>query len=44
MLAVVVFCRDLVARATAELFLPLVDLFRGKTASLVVPSKVFASP
>ena len=28
----VVFCRDGVARATAELFLPLADLFRGKTA------------
>ncbi len=44
MLVVVVFCRDRVARATAELFLPLVDLFSGKTASLVAQAKVFVSP
>jgi len=42
MLVVVFFCRDRVARLTAELFLPLVDLFKGKTASLVAPAKVFA--
>src|SRR5262245_36347308 len=42
MLALVVFCRDLVARVTAEMFLPLVDHFKGKTASLVAPAKVFA--
>lgn len=42
-LVLVVFCRDKVARATAELFLPLADLFRGKTSSLVAPAKVFAS-
>ncbi len=42
-LVLVVFCRDEVARATAELFLPLADLFRGKTISLVAPAKVFAS-
>jgi hypothetical protein len=44
MLVVVVFCRDPVARVTAELFLPLVDLFKGKTASLVAPAKVFSTP
>jgi hypothetical protein len=44
MLVVVVFCRDLVARVTAELFLPLVDLFKAKTASLIAQAKVFASP
>ena len=42
MLVVVVFCRDPVARVTAELFLPLVDLFKGKTGSLIAPAKVFA--
>ncbi|MHC4401268.1 MAG: hypothetical protein ACYTG0_16475 [Planctomycetota bacterium] len=42
-LVLVVFCRDRIARATAELFLPLADLFRSKTASLVAPAKVFAS-
>ena len=42
MLVVVVFCRDPVARVTAEVFLPLVDLFRAKTATLVAPAKVFA--
>jgi hypothetical protein len=43
LVVVVFFCRDLVARTTAELFLSLVDLFRGKTASLVAPPKVFAA-
>ena len=42
-IVLVVFCRDTVARATAELFLPLADLFRGKTASLIVPATMFAS-
>ncbi len=42
-LVLVVFCRDRVPRASAELFLPLADLFRGKTASLVAPATVFAS-
>ena len=42
-LVLVVFCRDKVARTTAELFLPLADLFRGKTASLIVPATVFTS-
>jgi len=41
-LVVVVFCRDTVTRATAELFLPLADLFRARTASLVAPVTVFA--
>jgi len=44
MLVVVVFCRDPVARVTAQMFLPLVDLFKGKTGSLVAAAKVFASP
>ena len=42
MLVIVVFSRDPVARVTAEMFLPLVDLFKGKTASLVAPAHVFA--
>jgi len=42
MLVLVVFCLDPVARATAELFLPLVVLFKGETASLVASAKVFA--
>jgi hypothetical protein len=41
MLVIVLFCRDRVARGTAELFLPLVDLFKGTTAALVTPAKVF---
>src|SRR5215468_7420948 len=44
MLVVVIFCRDPVARSTAQMFLPLVDLFKGKTGSLVAAAKVFASP
>ena len=44
MLVIVVFCRDPVARVTAQMFLPLVDLFKGKTGSLVASAKVFASP
>jgi hypothetical protein len=42
MLVLVVFCRNRVPRATAELFLPLADLFKGKTAFLVAPARVFA--
>lgn len=42
-IVLVVFSRDKVARATAELFLPLADLFRSKTESLMVPAAVFAS-
>jgi len=44
LVVVVFFCRELVARATAEMFLPIIDLFRGKTASLVAPATVFAPP
>ena len=43
MLVLVVFCRDRLPRTTAELFLPLADLFKAKTASLAAPAKVFAS-
>jgi hypothetical protein len=42
MLVIVVFCRDHIARVTAEMFLPLIDLFKGKTASLVASEKVFS--
>jgi hypothetical protein len=42
LLVLVVFCRDQVARTTAEMFVPLVDFFKSKTASLVAPAKVFA--
>jgi len=41
---VVVFCRDPVARVMAQMFLFLVDLFKGKTGSLVAAAQVFASP
>jgi hypothetical protein len=39
----VVFCREPVARATAERFLALTDLFKGQTAALVQAGKVFAA-
>jgi hypothetical protein len=42
LLVLVVFCRDPVPRATVEQFLPLADLFKGQTASLVEAGKVFA--
>lgn len=42
MLVVVCFCRDRIARATAELFLALIDLFKSKTGCLIAPAKVFA--
>jgi hypothetical protein len=42
MLVVVIFCRDRLARSTAELFLSLADLFRSKTESLIALAKVFA--
>jgi hypothetical protein len=41
MVVVVVFCRDPVTRVTAQMFLSLVDLFKGQTGSLVAPAKVF---
>jgi hypothetical protein len=37
-----VFCRDTVSRTVAENFLPLVNLFKEKTGSLVGPAKVFS--
>ena len=43
LLVIVVFCRDRVARTTAERFLALTDLFKGQTASLVQAGKVFAA-
>jgi hypothetical protein len=42
MLVIAVFCRNRVSRTTAELFLPLADLFKSKTAALITPAKVFA--
>lgn len=44
LLVIVVFCRDHVPRATAERFLPLADLFKRQTASLVETGKVFQDP
>ena len=41
LLVIVVFCRDQVARATAERFLALADLFQRQTAVLVEAGKVF---
>jgi hypothetical protein len=38
---IVAFCRERIARSTSELFLPLADLFRGRTESLVAPERVF---
>jgi hypothetical protein len=43
LLVIVVFCRDQVARATAERFLALAALFQRHTASLVEAGKVFAA-
>jgi len=42
-LVLVVFSRDRITQATAELFLPLADLFRNKTESLIAPATVLAS-
>lgn len=42
MLVVVMFCRDVLSRATAELFLALMDLFRNKTTSLAGATKIFS--
>jgi len=42
-LVLVAFCRDQFSRAVAEHFLPLVSLFKGKTASLAEGGKIFAS-
>jgi hypothetical protein len=43
MLVLVVFCEGGIPRSTAELFLPLADFFKAKTASLIESGKVFAS-
>ena len=43
MVAVVLFCRDAFSRATAEQFMALTDFFKGSTASLAEPEKVFAA-
>jgi hypothetical protein len=42
MIVIVVFCRDTVSRGVAENFLPLANLFKEKTGSLVGPAKVFS--
>lgn len=42
MIVFVVFCRDAISRDTAEHFLPLANLFKSKTTSLVAPAKVFS--
>ena len=43
MLVLVVFCRDRVSRPTAERFLEVANLFKGKTTSLAYPETVFAT-
>ncbi|MEW5980184.1 MAG: hypothetical protein AB1898_30685 [Acidobacteriota bacterium] len=42
-LVIVLFCRDVVTRATAERFLGLTELFKSKTAQLVESQKIFSS-
>ncbi len=42
MIVIVVFCRDVFSRATAERFLALANLFQSKTASLVETKKIFS--
>jgi hypothetical protein len=39
---IVVFCRDVVSRATSEHFLPLTNLFMSQTTSLVEATKIFS--
>ncbi len=41
MLVLVVFCRDVLSREVAERFLEVANLFKGKTLSLAMPTKVF---
>ena len=41
-LIIVLFCRDQFARAVGELFLPLIDSFQGRTASLAGARKIFS--
>lgn len=43
MIAVVVFCRDTCSRKTAEQFMALTDFFKGSTAALADPQRVFAA-
>ena len=43
MVAVVLFCRDVFSRTTAEQFMALTDFFKGSTAALAEPQKVFAA-
>ena len=40
-LVIVLFCRDQFARAVGELFLPLIDSFKGRTHSLAGAGKIF---
>ena len=40
--AMVAFCRDQFSRAAAEHFLPLVSLFKSRTAGLVAAGRIFA--
>ena len=42
-MVIVVFCRDDIARATAERFLGLTELFKSQTAHLVASKKVLSS-
>jgi hypothetical protein len=39
---IVVFCRDLLPHKVAEYFIPLTDLFRGKTSTFVETGKFFS--
>lgn len=41
MLVLVVFCRDALSRETAERFMEVANLFKGKTLSFATPTKVF---
>jgi hypothetical protein len=43
MVTVVVFCREAFARSTAEHFMALTDFFKGSTAALAEPKRVFAA-
>lgn len=42
-IVIIVFCRDVFSRSVAECFLPLVNLFISKTASLMGSRRVFSS-
>ena len=43
MVVAVTFCRDIIGRGAAEAFLPLVNLFKSKTETLVGAGRVFSS-